>query len=68
MSVLGLHTRSLLTSACSFSYCKQQACGHVRVAEDGEEAFSAEMVTAAAHTIRQLCTDKPDEGKVTFLH
>lgn len=40
----------------------------MHAAEDGEEAFSAEIVTAAAHAIRQLCTEKPDEGKVTFLH
>lgn len=39
----------------------------VCAAEDGEEAFTTAMVTSAAHVIRQLCTDKPDEGKVTFL-
>lgn len=68
MSALTLHTRSLLTSAAGSHSVSQQVCGHVCAAEDGEEAFSAEMVTAAAHTIRQLCTDKPDEGKVSLLH
>lgn len=41
---------------------------HVHAAEDGEEAFTREMVMAAAHTVRQLCTNKPNEGKVTSLH
>ena len=49
---------------CNISW---QAGVHVRAAEDGEEAFTTGMVTSAAHVIRQLCTDKPDEGKVIFL-
>lgn len=39
----------------------------MRAAEDGGEAFTAGMVTSAAHIIRQLCTDKPEQGKVNFL-
>lgn len=47
---------------CSRYGVASLVCG---AAEDGEEAFNAQMVMSAAQTIRQLCIDKPDEGKVT---
>ena len=36
----------------------------VDAAEDGEEVFTAGLVTSAAQAVRRLCTDDPDNGRV----
>lgn len=39
----------------------------VGAAEEGEEAFAAETVAAAAQAIRQLCMNEPAKGQVSIL-
>lgn len=36
----------------------------VDAADDGEEVFTARLVTSAAQAVRRLCTDDPDNGRV----
>ncbi len=36
----------------------------VGAADDGEEVFTAGLVTSAAQAVRRLCTEDPDTGRV----
>ena len=38
--------------------------GGVGAADDGEQVFTAGLVTSAAQAVRRLCTEDPDSGRV----